>query len=91
MSREILFRGAVKYNGNHFFSGEIVFGSLIKKSSGIFIYVIDEDKLGNIHRECEVEVMPESVGQFTGLTDKNGVKIFEGVGNVFENPELVEV
>ena len=78
MNREILFRGQIKYNGNHLFAGEWVEGSLIVKTKGVFIYVIEKDQFGNIVREFEVEVVPETVGQFTGLTDKNGVRIFEG-------------
>lgn len=76
--REILFKAKVLYNGNHLSSGQWVEGSLIIRLQGVFINVVEEDEFGNIIRMFEVEVDPETVCQYTGLTDKNGVKIFEG-------------
>ncbi len=124
--REILFRGKDPE------SGESYYGYYVKRNGGDRGSLILEDYF----LESYEIVKPETVGQYTGLSDKNGVKIFEGdvvksiaawyavefenggyglrlfgkgelipimgrgnfnanevevIGNVFDNPELLEV
>ncbi len=66
--REIKFRG-VRIDNN-----EIIYGSLIKDSDFHYrIVVVDNTKPYDWYA-----VIPESVGQFTGLRDDNDEEIFEG-------------
>ena len=70
MKREILFRGKRTDNG------EWVYGNLIDSDS-IVGKIVDFDEEYFIP-EFWYKVDPETVGQFTGFTDKNGTKIFDG-------------
>lgn len=65
--REILFRGKLKTNG------EWSFGNLNVSLKGAVIITPDETPIGKYG-----QVIPETVGQYTGLNDSKGIKIFEG-------------
>lgn len=66
MNREILFRGKTKK------SGEWVYGNYE------YYHKPEKHLISNSYTDETYGVILETIGQFTGITDNNGIKIFEG-------------
>ena len=83
--REILFRGKRKN------TGEWIEGNYVYAPEGEGTYEDEQHFILMIPKHGGVgmdhEVIPETVGQWTGLTDRHGTKIFDGdvVHNGFAN------
>ena len=77
-TRPFLFRAKRSDNGE-FVEGDLIHGVSVKKGKMYILPIVSN--LAYL-KGCDpldgYEVTPETVTQFTGITDKNGIKVFEG-------------
>lgn len=78
LKREILFRGKREKNNEWTYGFLVRAENVITEEKETFIIDSEATYYGYGEFDIVTKVLPETVGQHTGLTDKNGIGIYEG-------------